>query len=413
MNYKKLKANLKKYINLNNKSSTNNYKLLDDAFSSEDLIKGIDVLLSKKITMGEITQKFEIEFSKYMNVKYALMTNSGSSANLLAAFALVNPQKENFLKQGDEFIIQSLCWSTSLWPMIQAGLKPKFIDVNFDSFNINYSDFVESSSKKTKALMLVHVLGNSSQISLVSKYCKDNKIYLIEDTCESLGSKYNNKFLGTFGDFGTYSFYYSHQITSGEGGMLVCNSKEDYEIVHSLRSHGWDRGIGINKKNLPTFNFINSGFNLRPTDIAAAIGLNQFKRLNYFKKIRSKNKEKIIRSLINSKKWNNQFTFFKQVENLEPSWFGFPLIINKTNIKKKNKFLNYLRENGIETRPIISGNFMNHKSIDLYKLNEKKQKFKNAQKIEDAGFFIGLHTQPIEDKMLEKITHYLLMIDNF
>ena len=195
--------------------------------------------------------------------------------------------------------------------------------------------------------------------------------------------------------------------------MLVCNSKEDYDIVHSLRSHGWDRGIGKNKKNLPTFNFINSGFNLRPTDIAAAIGLNQFKRLNHLKKVRSQNKEKIIESLINSKKWNNQFTFFKQVKNLEPSWFGFPLIINNSNLNKKNKFLSYLKESGLETRPIISGNFMNQKSIDLYKLNEKKKKFKNAQKIEETGFFIGLHTLPIEDKMLKKITHHLLMIDNF
>ena len=147
-------------------------------------------------------------------------------------------------------------------------------------------------NNKTKAIMAVHVLGNSSKISDISKLCKNKNIYLIEDTCEALGSKYNNKFLGTFGDFGTFSFYYSHQITSGEGGMVVCNSKNDYEILHSLRSHGWDRGIGKNKKNLPTFNFINSGFNVRPTDIVAAIGLSQFKRLNQFKKIRSDNKKK-------------------------------------------------------------------------------------------------------------------------
>ena len=412
MKLNELKKKIKKFF-YQSKRTNKNYPLLDDAFSFEDLMKGIEIILSKKITMGEVTHNFENEFAKYLNVKHALMTNSGSSANLLAAFALVNPKKKNFLKRGDEFIIQSLCWSTSLWPMIQAGLKPKFIDVNIDSFNIDCEEFFKIASKKTKALMLVHVLGNSSKISLISKYCKNNKIYLIEDTCESLGSKYQNKFLGTFGDFGTYSFYYSHQITSGEGGMLVCNSKEDYDIIYSLRSHGWDRGIGNNKKNLPTFNFINSGFNLRPTDIAASIGLNQFKRLNHFKKVRSQNKEKIIKSLINSKKWNNQYTFFKQVKNLEPSWFSFPLIINNTNITKKNKFLSFLRENKIETRPIISGNFMNQKSIDLYKLNEKKQKFKNAQKIEDTGFFIGLHTQPIEDKMLKKITHYLLMVDSF
>jgi CDP-6-deoxy-D-xylo-4-hexulose-3-dehydrase len=386
--------------------------LLEDAFSFEDIMSGVEVLLSKKITMGEITKKFELEFAKYLNVKYALMVNSGSSANLLAAFALINPRKDNPLKRGDEFIIQSLCWSTSLWPLVQAGLKPKFIDVALKTFNIDYNELSKNISNKTRAIMAVHVLGNSSEISNISKLCKKNKIFLIEDTCESLGSKYNNKFLGTFGDFGTYSFYYSHQITSGEGGMIVCNNKNDYEIIHSLRAHGWDRGIRGNKKNFPTFNFINSGFNLRPTDVAAAIGLSQFKRLNKFKKIRDENKKKIINALINAKQWNDQFSFFNEVKNLEPSWFGFPMLLNKKFAHKKNKFLEYLRKNGIETRPILSGNFMNQQSIKLYGFNNQKRIFKNSQIIEDLGFFIGLHTAPINSDILKKLTHHLLMISN-
>ena len=152
--------------------------------------------------------------------------------------------------------------------------------------------------------------------------------------------------------------------------MVVCNSKNDYEILHSLRSHGWDRGIGKNKKNLPTFNFINSGFNVRPTDIVAAIGLSQFKRLNQFKKIRSDNK-KIIEKIFNSKKWNNQLTFLNEVKKLNPSWFGFPILINKKYSHKKIKFLKYLNKNGIETRPILSGNFMNQRSVNIYNLNPK------------------------------------------
>jgi CDP-6-deoxy-D-xylo-4-hexulose-3-dehydrase len=403
---------LRKKIKNNTEKISKNYKLLEDAFSFEDIMSGVEVLLSKKITMGEITKKFELEFAKYLNVKYALMVNSGSSANLLAAFALINPRKDNSLKRGDEFIIQSLCWSTSLWPLVQAGLKPKFIDVDLKTFNIDYNELSKNISNKTRAIMAVHVLGNSSEISNISKLCKKNKIFLIEDTCESLGSKYNNKFLGTFGDFGTYSFYYSHQITSGEGGMIVCNNKNDYEIIHSLRAHGWDRGIRGNKKNFPTFNFINSGFNLRPTDVAAAIGLSQFKRLNKFKKIRDENKKKIINALINAKQWNDQFSFFNEVKNLEPSWFGFPMLLNKKFAHKKNKFLEYLRKNGIETRPILSGNFMNQQSIKLYGFNNQKRIFKNSQIIEDLGFFIGLHTAPINSDILKKLTHHLLMISN-
>ena len=160
--------------------------------------------------------------------------------------------------------------------------------------------------------MGVHVLGNATNMRKLKSIIKKNKLYLIEDTCESLGSKFDKKYLGTFGDFGTYSFYYSHQITAGEGGMIVCNDKKNYEIIHSLRAHGWDRGLRNNKEK--NFNFINSGFNLRPTDIAAAIGFNQFKRLNNFKKIRTSNIKKIIKKLKRSKSWENQFTFIEPVK---------------------------------------------------------------------------------------------------
>ena len=145
--------------------------------------------------------------------------------------------------------------------------------------------------------MDIHILGNSSNIKEISSIAKKNNIFLIEDTCEALGSRFGSKYLGTFGDFGTYSFYYSHQITSGEGGMVVCKTKEDYNLIHTMRSHGWDRGLRPEKKN-KEFNFVNSGFNLRPLDISAAIGLNQFRRLNSIIKTRNKNRNKIKNNVI-------------------------------------------------------------------------------------------------------------------
>ncbi len=256
--------------------------------------------------------------------------------------------------------------------------------------------------------MAVHVLGNSTNMDQLKKIVKKKKLYLIEDSCESLGSKYGNKFLGNFGDFGTYSFYYSHQITSGEGGMIICNDKNDYNIINSLRAHGWDRDFKSNKTD---FNFINSGFNVRPSEIAAAIGYSQFKKFNKFKKIRSANRQKIISSIKNSKKWNNQFTFIKAIKKLQPSWFGLPILISNDLLFKKKKFLNYLNKNGIETRPIISGNFLNQPSIKLYKLDKNKKKFKCAQEIEDRGFFIGIHTSPISEKKLKFIKNKLLKIN--
>ena len=287
------------------------YPLIDEAFSTIDILKGIEVMLTGKITMLEITQQFEYEFAKYIGTKYALMVNSGSSANLLAAFALVNPRKKNFLKRGNEFLIPVLCWSTSLWPFVQAGLKPRFVDVDVNNFNMNMDEFKKKLTKKVKAIVAVHVLGNSTQIAEVAKIAKSRNIYLVEDTCESLGAKYKKKYLGTFGDFGTYSFFYSHQITSGEGGMIVCNSREDYELIYSMRSHGWSRKLkksnikkstNFNIVNDTSFNFINSGFNLRPLDVSAAIGLSQFRRLNSMVQNRLINRKKIINKVLLLKK---------------------------------------------------------------------------------------------------------------
>ena len=398
---------LNKLIDKNSKKEKNVYQLSPNSFSNKDMIEGIKVLLSKKVTMSEITKKFEREFAKFVGSKYALMVNSGSSANLLATFAMINPMKKDRLKIGDECLIPALCWSTSLWPIIQAGLKPKFVDVDPKTLNISLDDLKNKISKRTKAILAVHILGNSPDMDKFIKIIKKNKIKLIEDTCESLGTKFKNKYLGTFGEFGTFSFYYSHQITSGEGGMITCNDIKNYKIIHSLRSHGWDRGLNNNKKN---FNFINSGFNLRPTEVSAAIGYNQFKKLNTFKKIRSINRKKIIDKIKKSKKWDNQFTFIEFDKKVEPSWFGLPILINKKYINKKKKFLSYLNRNGIETRPIISGNFLNQPSVKLYKLNPNKKKFNGAQEIENRGFFIGIHITRITDKELNLIENKFLKI---
>ena len=412
-----MKLNKKDYLYLEtllnkfnkNRNNEKKYPLLEDGFTEKDIIKGIEVLLTKKITMSSITKKFEYEFGKFIGSKYCLMVNSGSSANLLAAFALVNPLKKNKLKIGDEFIIPSLCWSTSLWPFVQAGLKPKFIDVDIDNYCLDYNLINNNYYKNCKAIVNIHILGNCSNIEKIRNYSKNKNIHLIEDTCEALGSKYNSNYLGTFGDFGTFSFYYSHQITSGEGGMVICKNMNDFKIMHSLRAHGWDRGLSSNKKN--NFNFVNSGFNLRPLDLTAAIGLSQFKRLKNMMKVRKENRNLIISKLKSSYNWNNQFTFFKPSRNLKPSWFGFPILINNKYLKQKNKFLNYLNKNGIETRPILSGNFLNQPSSKLYQLNRDKLKFNISEQIEKRGFFIGLPTTSLTKEKLTMLEKKLLNIE--
>ena len=394
------------------------YPLLENGFSDRDIESGIKVLKSKYITMGRHTLVFEKGFAKKMKAKYAVMVNSGSSANLLSVFASKNPLRKNKFKDKDEALIPVLCWSTSLWPLVQAGLKPKFVDINSKTLNVDAKHLISKINKNTKLIMLINVLGTATEIKKIIDIAQRKKIIVIEDNCESLGAQFNNKNLGTFGDFGTFSFFYSHQITSGEGGMITCKNKKDYEILLSLRSHGWSRGPFYNKLKRqnpsldPRYIFFNSGFNLRPTDIQAAIAFSQLKRLDNFIINRTFNKNKIIKKLVTDKRWNNQFSFIEIIKKIRPSYMVLPLMIHEKFKSKKRLFIKVLENFGIETRPIISGSFVNQPATKLYNLNEKKIKFTEAQKVQDLGFVIGLHTKKINNKILDKIVNGLFLIDN-
>jgi len=395
------------------------YPLLEKGLSKIDLQKGINVLKTGFITMNKHTEIFEKEFAKKVKANFALMVNSGSSANLLAAFASCNPIRKNRFKRGDHALIPALCWSTSLWPLVQSGLKTKFVDVNPQTLNVDADHLISKITKKTKVIMLINVLGISADIKKIINFAKKKKIIVIEDNCEALGAKLDQKYLGTLGDFGTYSFFYSHQITSGEGGMIVCNNREDYEILLALRSHGWSRGKSIYEKNAkkypnldPRYIFINSGFNLRPTDIQAAIGRNQFKRLDFFKKTRKMNKKKIIDSLKKDKRWKEQFRFVEYSKRIEPSYMVLPILLNEKFLKKKKQFIEFIEKKGLETRPIISGSFVNQPSAKLYNLNRNKEKFVGAQEVQDFGFVIGLSTKKIDEQKLKFVTNTLFSIDN-
>ena len=411
-----MKKKSSKYKNLINKNYK--YELLENGFTNQDINIGKKVLTSKRITMASHTKNFEIDFAKKIGAKYALMVNSGSSANLLATFAAGNLMRKKRLKRGDEVLVPALCWSTSVWPLVQFGLKIKFVDIDINTLNINLTDLKKKITKKTKAIMLINVLGISADLFEISKIAQKKKLIIIEDNCESLGSTLKNKYLGTFGDFASFSFYYSHQITSGEGGMVVCKTKEDYDILFALRSHGWLGGTRFYKRNLKLYNsyakknpnldpryiFINSGFNLRPTDIQGAIAHNQFKRLNKLKQQRNQNRNTIISYLKSSKLWKNQFKFIEVPKKINPSWMGLPILLDKKFVNKKQKFINFLDKMKIETRPIISGNFLNHPAAKLYKLDNKKNVFENAQEIQNLGFLIGLHTKKISTNQL-KLLH--------
>lgn len=383
------------------------YPLIENPYRKSDINEALKVLKSKRLTIGPVTDKFQNSFTKKLGSNFSLMVNSGSSANLLALQCLINPYRKKRLKLGDEVLIPSLCWSTSLWPIIQSGLKPKFVDIDLDSLNINLNDLKKKISKKTKAILIVHVLGNCVDMSELMRIVKKHNLILIEDTCESLGTKYKNKYLGTFGDFSSFSFYSSHQISSGEGGMICCKNNDDHEIIKSLRAHGWSRGLKNEKKIAAAnkhldsrFIFYNSGFNLRSTDIAASIGLNQFKDIDQFIKKRSINRDKILKIFKKKIKLMKYLSFIDANNHVNASWFGIPILLSKKI--NRNKFLKKIEKLGVETRPIISGNFLKQPSIKKYKLN-KKSNFKNSDIVNNHGFFIGLPTSAISDKNIKKL----------
>jgi len=383
------------------------YPLIENPYRKSDISEALKVLKSRRLTIGPVTDKFQNSFTKKLGSKFSLMVNSGSSANLLALQCLINPYRKKRLKPGDEVLIPSLCWSTSLWPIIQSGLKPKFVDIDLDSLNINLNDLKKKISKKTKAILVVHVLGNCADMSELMRIVKKHNLILIEDTCESLGTKYKNKYLGTFGDFSSFSFYSSHQISSGEGGMICCKNNDDHEIIKSLRAHGWSRGLKNEKKIAAAnkhldsrFIFYNSGFNLRSTDIAASIGLNQFKDIDQFIKKRSINRDKILKMFKKKIKMMKYLSFIDANNHVKASWFGIPILLSKKI--NRNKFLKKIEKLGVETRPIISGNFLKQPSIKKYKLN-KKSNFKNSDIVNNHGFFIGLPTSTISDKNIKKL----------
>jgi CDP-6-deoxy-D-xylo-4-hexulose-3-dehydrase len=218
--------------------------LAENAMDHTDVSAAIHSLLTNNHTMGKTVIEFEKQFAAKVGSKHAVMVNSGSSANLLAAAAIINQhRKAGFLKAGDKILVPALCWSTSVWPFIQLGLEVVFLDVDPSTLNLSLDDLKKKCTPDVKAICFVHILGNCCDMSEALSFVRGKGLVVIEDTCESLGTTYDGKMLGTLGDFGSYSFYYSHHITTIEGGMVVCQTDEDYELLILLRAHGWTRNL--------------------------------------------------------------------------------------------------------------------------------------------------------------------------
>ncbi|MCG2712465.1 MAG: DegT/DnrJ/EryC1/StrS family aminotransferase [Candidatus Omnitrophica bacterium] len=372
------------------------YPLSMATYDTEEILAAVDSLCSFRTTMWEKTNEFEKQFAFVAGAPEAIMVNSGSSADLLMAFALINPQKK-FLNQGDEIMVPSVTWPTQLWSSMMAGLKVRFVDTDPNTLNMDLNDLEAKIGPKTRAVSLVHLMGNPCDMDRVLTICQKHNLILIEDCCEALGAKFKGKAVGTFGLAGSFSFFFSHHITTMEGGMIICQDQSLSDLFRLLRAHGWARNAKYAKPEFtegldPRYMFLNWGFNVRPTELQAGFGIEQLKRLPAF------NAQRLQNASYFKKYLNRHSSIMRLMEVLpdaECSWFALPIMLTPECPFKKEDFLAYLEKQGVETRPIVAGNLARQPVCKLYPELQEGD-LPGADAIHDRGFYLGLH--PFEAK---------------
>jgi len=376
-----------------------NLPLATDTWGNEEIKAIKEVVDSNRFTMGKKVRELEVKFADHFGSKYAVMVNSGSSANLLAVASLIFSE-EHDLKRGDEIIVPAVSWATTFTPLQQYGLKIKFVDIDLHTLNLDIDKFEQAITEKTKAVFAVNLLGNPLDYSRLLDIVEKNNLILIEDNCESMGAKYNDKYTGTFGTLGTFSTFFSHHISTMEGGFITTDNPLLKDILLSLRAHGWTRNLpddsGIHKKKsnsfYESFNFILPGYNVRPLEMEGAIGLKQLDKLEEMVSVRRRNGE-YFKSLFED---NNDIIIQKEIG--ESSFFGFSMIISKQSKINRITLTEKLKENSVECRPIVAGNFTKNDVIKYFDY-EIFEELSNADYIHNNGLFIGNHHYDISEKL--------------
>lgn len=393
-----------------------NFPLVDSSYDNQEIISCIATLLSGQLTMSHRVRQFEESFAAYCGAPYAVMVNSGSSANLLALSALTNPLRRVHLAAGDKVAIPAVCWSTSLWPIIQMGLVPVLVDVDPVTLNLSIPALQRAlKAHDLKAVMMVHVLGNSTDMGALLEIVNDQQLLLIEDTCESLGSSFRDTMLGTLGSFGTFSFYFSHHMTTIEGGMVLAKSEADYDLLKCLRAHGWSReqsnhaALERDHSHIdPRFLFINLGYNVRPMEIQAAFGLEQLKRLPDMNAHRRSNVQRIRAAFMAHPQWREQLLFPQASPGLDACWFGFPFLVDAALRLDYKALTAKLLAHGVDTRPIVSGNMALQPAIRHFNIDLSGGPFSGAQAVHERGLFIGCHARALDEGIITRLADLIL-----
>jgi CDP-6-deoxy-D-xylo-4-hexulose-3-dehydrase len=382
--------------------------LLTPSYGPEEVNEAIDSLLTTRVTMGEKVKQFEKLFADYIRVKHAVMINSGSSANLLALSILTNPNIKNPIQPGDEVITPAVTWSTTVFPIINCGAIPILVDIEKDNFDISLEGVKKAITSKTRAIMPVHLLGDPCQMDGLMKIAREHNLYVIEDACEAHGAEFKGQKVGSFGDMATFSFFFSHHISTIEGGMLLTNNEEYAELARGLRVFGWIRDLKDkdkiaqkHRKIDPRFLFINIGYNFRPMELQGGFGIHQIKKLESFIEVRRENAQFWHDKL---KKYSRYFTLHEEKPDTRHVWFGYPVIVNPKAGFTRQELVTFLEKKGVETRPIMAGNIATQPAMQQANYR-KVGTLPNARFINRNAFFFGNH-QGIGKKEREAIVSY-------
>lgn len=358
------------------------------------------IVESGMFTMGTQVKAFEEQFASYVGSKYCVMVNSGSSANLAMIAALRYRKEGQSLPPGAEVIVPAVSWSTTYYPVYQYGLKMRFVDVNPDTLNFDLDALERAITPETKAIFAVNLLGNPNDFDRIKEIIGDRSIILLEDNCESMGATYQGKQCGTFGLMGSYSTFFSHHISTMEGGMIVTDDEELYHILLSLRAHGWTRNLPKHNKICTksdnvfeeSFRFVLPGYNLRPLEMSGAIGQEQVRKLPALIEAR-RNNALLFKEMMKEFPWIRT-----QEETGQSSWFGFSMLVEENAPITRLELAQALTDARIDCRPIVAGNFAKNDEVLQWMPHSIAGHLNNAEFMDKQGLFIGNHHYPLTEE---------------
>lgn len=364
------------------------------SFGYDEVMEAINSLLTTLVTMGDKVFQFERMFAEYIGVEHAIMFNSGSSANLVALAVLENPLLKDRIHPGDEIITPATTWATTVWPIINCGAVPVLVDVEPDTFNIDPGEIEKAITPRTAAIMPVHLLGRPCDMSRISDIAEEHNLFIVEDACEAHGAEWRGRKAGRMADMGTFSFFFTHHISTIEGGMITTDDDEFAELAKALRVFGWIRNLS-NKNEIaaehpwidPRFLFSNIGYSLRPTEIQGAFGIHQMGKLDGFIEIRRDNAKFWGERLA---KFSKYLWLHEEQKGTKHVWFGYPIIVNPDAPFTRKDIVDFLEAKGVETRPIMAGNMDEQPGMQLFPYR-KVGDLPVSQLIMHYAFFFGNH----------------------